>query len=133
VHTIVSNFPGTIHTPLPIYVPIDTRRDYIHVKDVARVVSGLQCLSESLPVGRYAKIICSGSTHTIAEIIGQIKMITKRRPPIIFSTSRNSSLQPVQLSFESIRFTELDLCKRTSLPVGISEICLRTGSSARLS
>jgi len=119
--------------PLPIYVSIDTRRDYIHVKDVAQVVNRFQDLSESLPVGNYMKIICSGSTHTIAEIIGQIKLVSKRKPPIIFSTSINSSFQPMQLAFESIRHTELDLIAKTLLPVGIAELCLKASKGQHLS
>ena len=111
--------------PLSIFVPIDTRRDYIHSHDVGIKIGKLIERAEATNGELFVKIICAGKTHTISQIIGEIKSVSKRKPPIIFSLSPLSSQQPLSLSFKSKVFKEIDYLNQVLLPVGIKEICDR--------
>lgn len=109
--------------PLSIFVPIDTRRDYINSHDVGQRIGRLVKRAEELEEELIVKIICAGKTHTISEIIGEIKAVSKRKPPIIFSLSTLSSQHPKSLAFESKVHNDIDNFNQVLLPAGIKEIC----------
>lgn len=107
------------HTPVNIFVPFDTIRDYIFVDDAAaRVISLLQTLR--VPGSARSLIIASEETTTIAHIIGVFRRITRLNPRIIRSTSVVASSYPRLVQFRSTIRSE-ELLQRTPLAIGIAE------------
>jgi UDP-glucose 4-epimerase len=100
-----------------IYVPLDTRRDYLFVDDCAHDIAAC--------VGRVAtqrprlvlKILASERPTSLAEIIGIFFRIAKHRSLIVFrkvQDSRSSSLK-----FRSDVWRDMNGLRRTDLAAGI--------------
>jgi UDP-glucose 4-epimerase len=100
-----------------IYVPLDTRRDYLFVDDCAHQIAA--CLSR-LMTGHpqiLTKIFASERSTSIAQIIGIFFRIAKHRSLII---SRQSSTgQSTSLTFRSDVWRDLLDVRKTDLAVGI--------------
>lgn len=104
-----------------IYVPLDTIRDYIAADDAAfAIVAAMQMLDRKTSV--YTKIIASEHPTTIAEIISVYKRIARRRPGIISSASKLSSIYTRRIQFRSITVPIKEQMLKTSLLVGISQV-----------
>lgn len=106
--------------PLPIYVPLDTARDYVYVADAARTLAMAMERLHAQPAGAtYTKLVCCGRTATIGELIGELGHITKHRVPIALGLSPHARFQSFDLRFRSEMWSDLDSMGRTSLPVGM--------------
>jgi UDP-glucose 4-epimerase len=117
-------------TPVSIYVPLDTARDYLYVDDAARViVDGLERVREE--GGRQIKIIASGRTTSVAAIIAELGRVTKRRPQIVLGASPNARYQARDLRLRSAVWPDLDRGARTTLAAGISATLESVGQDAR--
>jgi NAD dependent epimerase/dehydratase family len=117
-------------TPVSIYVPLDTARDYLYVDDAARViVDGLERVREE--GGRKIKIIASGRTTSVAAIIAELGRVTKRRPQIVLGASPNARYQARDLRLRSAVWPDLDRGARTTLAAGISATLESVGQDAR--
>lgn len=117
-------------TPLSIYVSADTRRDYLFVEDAAdMVVQGLSAVRER--GGSHLKIMASEQSASIAEIIGSLRRVTRRRPPVVFGASPNAHLQRLDLRFRSVTWPETRHAVRTPLPVGIAATLESVGRHLR--
>lgn len=104
-----------------IYVPFDTIRDYIATDDAAfSIVAALSGLTGS--PGVFTKIIASEQPTTIAEIISVYKRVARRRPRIVSSASKLSSLYNRRIQFQSITVPINKPLSRTSLLVGIAQV-----------
>jgi nucleoside-diphosphate-sugar epimerase len=109
------------HTPLSIYVSLDTARDYLFVRDAARMaVAGMALLRREPPGTVVTKILASHTPTTLAAIIGEIRRVTKRRPPLVLGTSPNARFQTRDLRFRSTVWPQLDSLAATPLPEGIA-------------
>lgn len=108
-------------SPLMIYVSLDTARDYLYVRDAARMVlRGMARLSE-LPSGTVVvKILASQTSTTLASIVGEIRRVTRRRPPIVLGASPSARFQVRDLRLRSVRWTDLGALAATPLPAGIA-------------
>jgi UDP-glucose 4-epimerase len=107
-------------SPLLIYVSLDTARDYVYVRDAARMVlAGMDRLSEVGPGAAVVKILASQSAVTLATIIGELSRITKRRAPIVLGTSSSTPFQTRDLRFRSTVWPEVDRLATTTLASGI--------------
>ncbi|MDT8282823.1 MAG: NAD-dependent epimerase/dehydratase family protein [Gammaproteobacteria bacterium] len=104
-----------------IYVPFDTIRDYITTNDAASLIVASLC-SLSDKTGVYTKIIASEKPATIAEIISVFKRIARRRPRIVSSTSKLSSLYTRRIQFRSITVPTNEALSKTSLLIGIAQV-----------
>ena len=119
--------------PLSIYVSLDTLRDYIYTPDAALLVAdAMDRLREEqalagAPVTE-TKILASLRPVTIGEIIGEVRLISKRRPRIVIAASPVAAFQARNLSLRSVVWPELDRRSRTPLAVGIE----RTASDLSL-
>jgi len=111
--------------PLPVFVSLDTLRDYLYVEDAAAmVVAGLaRVAGQSEPV--VTKILASGRGTSIAALVGAATHVFRRRPPIVFGASAVSALQVRDLRLTSVVWPEIDRLARTPLAVGLAA----TGSS----
>jgi UDP-glucose 4-epimerase len=90
-------------SPLHVYVPLDTLRDYLHVGDAARAV--LQCLDRLRRADRpgpLVKIFASEHSVSVAGVIGIFARVAKRAPRIICMPSPVSRQQPSRLRFRSV-------------------------------
>lgn len=104
-----------------IYVPFDTIRDYIAADDAAfAIVAALRILTGKS--GVFTKIIASEQPTTIAEIISVFKRIARRRPRIVSSASKLSSLYSRRIQFQSMTVPIKEQLSRTSLLVGIAQV-----------
>jgi UDP-glucose 4-epimerase len=110
------------HTPVHVYVSLDTLRDYIFAADcAAHLVRCLDRLRRG-PRANIVKIFSAGETVTIAGIIAAFARIAKGHPRIICSAAPARSLQPVRLQFRSTVWPDLPAPARTNLTVGIQRV-----------
>ena len=65
------------------------------------------------------KILSSGRSTTIAELLGIFQRIFKRRPPLVLGDSPNRRFQVRDLRVRSQVWTELDCLASTTLSAGI--------------
>lgn len=104
---------------LNIFVPLDTRRDYVFSRDAAAVAIGL--LETRDPDPAVTKIVASGRTVTITELVALVSRITRRRCPVTQVTTGLTAAQPPSLSFRSVVRTDLD-SGATTLVEGVSAV-----------
>lgn len=107
--------------PINIFVPLDTIRDYIYVDDAA---SMLTCASDNFNRAERTKtiIVASELPTTIAEIVATYKRLTRKNPRIFTSTTALSNVYNPQILFRSLNELNIKPFRRTSLPVGISQV-----------
>lgn len=104
-----------------IYVPFDTIRDYITADDAASMMVATSRVLRGKS-GVFTKIIASEKPTTIAEIISVFKRIARRRPRIVASASKLSSLYTRRIQFYSKEVTVSERLPTTSLLVGIAQV-----------
>ena len=104
-----------------IYVPFDTIRDYIAADDAAAAIVATLHAIGGKP-GVFTKIIASEKPTTIAEIISIFNRISRRRPSIVASASRLSSIYTRRIQFHSMAVPINEQMPRTSLLVGIAQV-----------
>ncbi|HWC01603.1 MAG TPA: NAD-dependent epimerase/dehydratase family protein [Methylomirabilota bacterium] len=94
-------------SPLNVYVPLDTLRDYLHVDDAARYV--LRCLDRLRRSDRPAalvKIFAAEQSVSIAGVLGIFARVAKRAPRIICVPQPVTRQQPGRLRFRSLLWTD---------------------------
>ncbi len=90
-------------TPLHVYVPLDTLRDYLHVGDGARaILQSLDRLRQADRPASLVKIFASEHSISVAGVIGIFTRVAKRAPRIICMPSPVSRQQPSRLRFRSV-------------------------------
>jgi len=73
--------------PVPVFVPLDTARDYIHTDDAARLaIATLRSLPDS--AHPTVKIVAAESLTTVAELLATFQSVAHRR--LLFTTSVGS-------------------------------------------
>ncbi|VAW55448.1 hypothetical protein MNBD_GAMMA05-2479 [hydrothermal vent metagenome] len=111
-----------------IFVPLDTIRDYITADDAASMmVASLTILHGKF--GVFTKIIASEKATTIAEIVSVFNRIARRRPRIVASASKLSSLYSRRIQFRSVTVAIDEQVSRTSLLVGVAQVLAAERSS----
>ncbi|MFL6098446.1 MAG: NAD-dependent epimerase/dehydratase family protein [Actinomycetales bacterium] len=123
--------------PLSLYVPMDTRRDYLYVEDCARMVAaGLAELRERAAAQDgplvVTKILASGRTTTVGGLLGESARLFRRRPRVVLGASSAASAQVLDLSLRSTEWAALDRLARTPLPVGIARTAADVAQRLRL-
>ncbi len=107
--------------PVEIFVPFDTIRDYIHVRDaVEEIKRALENVRGTHAVTM--KIVASEEPTTVAQIIQLFRHVTRVRPRIVTSSNPRSSHYARRMCFKSSIFPSKETKKRTSLLLGIAEI-----------
>ncbi len=105
--------------PIHIFVPLDTMRDYLHVRDAAQ---DIRMSIDVVSSGMTMKIIASEQPTTIAEIIATFRRLTRTNPAIVTSISTLKNPYPHRMQFASKVLTDARYPHRTSLLIGIAEI-----------
>ena len=110
-----------LRSPISLYVSLDTRRDYLYAGDCARMV--VRAIEEmprtGAPAKPIVKILASGRSTTIAELLGIFQRVFKRRAPLVLGDSPNRRFQVRDLRVRSQVWTELDCLASTPLSAGI--------------
>lgn len=111
-----------LHTPILLYVSLDTMRDYLYVGDCARVVVRAVELmrADQKATSPTVKILASGRSTTVAELLGVFQRLFRRRAPLVLGESPNRKFQVRDLRMRSEVWTDLDRLVSTPLLVGIS-------------
>lgn len=107
-----------LRQPLPIFVDPDCRRDYLYNRDAALVALGEMART----TGFAEKIICSGRTHSIAEILALVGKVSGQRVPATYADRPETRLQPAVLRFDS-QCTEGHELRLTSLETAVHIMC----------
>lgn len=106
-------------TPISIYVPIDTMRDYLYVDDAAALTADLLGLDPT-PGRPVLKICAAGQAVTVGALIGHCTAVFGRRPRVVMGSSPLTSMQAVDLRLRSVVETELDARVLTPMAPGIA-------------
>lgn len=118
-HLVANTFR---RVPSTIYVPLDTSRDYLFTTDAAEMGIRAALLGlGSEPGSIDTRILAAERNHTIAQILGILSRIVKRRIPTIARPTANTDRQPLMLSFRSQDLGQRHLAK-VSLEEGISRL-----------
>lgn len=114
------------HVPAHVFAPLDTLRDYLYAPDAAEQIrSGVERLRGLPPPVRVTKILASGQTSSIAQILVVFSRIAKRQPRIVCSASPLSALQASRLPLRSTVWADLPVPPTTPLPSGILSVYRR--------
>jgi UDP-glucose 4-epimerase len=123
--------------PLLLYMPLDTVRDYLYVDDAGALVAQMLRAARDLPPGAsVVKIMASHRALTIGALLGEMRRLLRRPPPVVYGSSPAALLQARDLRLRSVTWPKLDRRSATPLPVGISatmedlRASLRSGSLA---
>lgn len=103
--------------PVSIYVPLDTRRDYLFVDDCAdQVAASVSRMMRERP-GAVLKIFASEQLTSLAQIIGAFLRIAKHRSLIVSRQARQTG--SISLKFRSEVWRDLEGLRKTDLASGI--------------
>ncbi len=105
--------------PIHIFVPFDTMRDYLHVRDASADILHTSLLVK--PDEIVTKIIASEEPTTIATIIGLFRRITRQNPLLVTGTNNVGALYPHRMRFSSEVLKNARRKHRVSLLEGIAE------------
>ena len=110
-----------VRRPILLYVSLDTRRDYLYVTDCARMILRTMEVTADHrePGATTVKILASGRSTTIAELLGVYQRLFKRRAPVVLGDSPQRRWQVRDLRMRSEVLPELDRLASTCLPAGI--------------
>ena len=118
--------------PLTIYVPLDTKRDYVFADDIGKKISKLLATDITDNHEVNYKIIASGSSSSILSIVSEINKIRGIKTPIIFATRPETFLQPGSVLFRSEEFQNVDEIHHTSIVEGIEKVIAKQLMSKQL-
>lgn len=110
-----------------VYVPLDTRRDYLYADDCATTVAlGIARLRrESAHTGgpvHVRKVLASESETSIAALLAILRRIARRPVRVVVAPTPAARLQPHALRLRSHVWTDLRPGPGTALPVGIHRV-----------
>lgn len=117
--------------PINIFMPLDTRRDYLYVDDGARMALRGTARLADLPHGSFeARLLCSGETQTIAAVMNHVARHVGRPVPYTLEPSGLATGQSTDLTFVPTTWAGLDHCPRTELDEGIRLTLASLGEQA---
>jgi UDP-glucose 4-epimerase len=118
--------------PLSLYVSLDTMRDYLYADDAgAMVVGGLRAVSEAAAPGTYLKLFVSGRSVTVNEVVGEVRRVTRHRPPVVTQQSPFAHFHVPDLRMRSTAWPHLDGYAMTPLGPGIGACLQAVKTSVR--
>jgi UDP-glucose 4-epimerase len=106
-------------SPLPVFVSMDTIRDYVYVGDLSRMVCRAVALTRQRPAGSVVvKVLASGSPVTVGHLIGEARRVF-HRPLRTISLPRGRG-QVLDLRLASTLWPEVDALAGTTLAAGLA-------------
>lgn len=116
-------------SPVSIYVPMDTLRDYLFVTDAAEMVGDALEHAVTVPEKSTTKIFASGQAVTIGAILGACRSVFHRRPNVVQAASPLSAMQGSDLRLRSVVWPEIDRRTHRTLHAGIASTLNATRSA----
>jgi len=108
-------------TPVEIFVPLDTARDYILAADAAGDFIASMAYSRDHGLKSLVRIIAAEQSVTISEVIGTLNRILKRRVRVVLIRNGLSALYTTRIAYRSLsRLPEAYRRPRHSLIEGVS-------------
>lgn len=112
-----------LQRPLEIFVPLDTKRNYINARDAAHVIVGLANKVSQLPVSTVElKLVCSPHNLSLASLLRELRQVFGRMPPISLGQRSTTSLYVKNLSMNSWRHQEVEPEQFILPAIGIAEV-----------
>jgi UDP-glucose 4-epimerase len=113
--------------PLPVFVSMDTIRDYLYAGDAARMIVRSVALARDEPAGTVvAKVLASGRPVTVGYLVSEARRVF-HRPLRTIPVGGASTGQVLDLRLESRVWPEVDALAATPLAAGLS----RTSADVR--
>ena len=107
-------------SPLPVFVSMDTIRDYVHVGDAAKMVRRCVELVRDEPRGTtVVKVIASGTPVTVGHLVGEARRVFHR--PLRTISVAGGRGQVHDLRMRSVRWPEVDALASTTLAAGLAD------------
>ena len=107
-------------TPLPIFVSMDTIRDYVYAPDAGRMIARvLELARDEAPGTVVAKILASGAPVTVGHLVAEARRVF-HRPLRTIPVGGRSTGQVLDLRFVSRVWPQVDALAATTLPAGLS-------------
>ncbi|MGU3436487.1 NAD-dependent epimerase/dehydratase family protein [Actinomycetes bacterium M1A6_2h] len=116
-------------SPVSIYVPMDTLRDYLFVTDAAEMVGDALEHAAAVDTASITKIFCSGQAVTIGAILGACRSVFHRRPNVVQAASPLSAMQGSDLRLRSVVWPHIDQRTHRTLHAGIASTLNATRSA----
>lgn len=122
-----------VSSPISIYVPMDTLRDYVYISDAAEMVADTLESADRRESAVTTKIYASGQSVTIGAILGACRTVFRKKPNVVLGTSALAAGQARDLRLRSVVWTELDERTHRTLPAGIASTldAVRRGMATR--
>lgn len=119
---LISHLLRSLYTraPMSIYVPLDTIRDYLYVDDCAAMILDALDRVEAGGESPVTKIQASHRPTTVGELIGEVRRLSHRRPPVVLAESPLAALQSRDLRLRSTTLPDIDHRSLTPLGAGIA-------------
>ncbi len=110
-----------------VYVPLDTRRDYLYADDCADAIGlGMVRLfreaAQAQTTIHVRKVLASERETSIASLLASLRRIAKRPVRIVVAPSPAARLQPHAIRLRSHVWQDLVPSSHTTLPVGIHRV-----------
>ena len=113
--------------PLPVFVSMDTIRDYLYAGDAARMAARTIALARDEPAGTVVtKVLASGRPVTVGYLVSEARRVF-HRPLRTIPVGGSGTGQVLDLRLESRVWTEVDALAATPLAAGLS----RTSADVR--
>ncbi|MGL5865781.1 MAG: NAD-dependent epimerase/dehydratase family protein [Dermatophilaceae bacterium] len=110
----------TTGRPLPVYVSLDTIRDYLYVTDAGRMTAAAIIRSLAEPPGTVVtKVFASGRPVTVGHVIGEARRVL-HRPLRVIPVAPLGAGQVLDLRFRSVVWPQVDALATTTLAAGLS-------------
>lgn len=113
--------------PLPVYVSMDTIRDYLYIGDAARMIVRTLSLARGEPAGSVTtKVLASGRPVTVGYLVAEARRVF-HRPLRTIPVGGSGGGQVLDLRLASRVWPEVDTLASTPLAAGLS----RTSADVR--
>ncbi|MGL5817296.1 MAG: NAD-dependent epimerase/dehydratase family protein [Phycicoccus sp.] len=106
--------------PLPVYVSMDTIRDYLYAVDAGRMTAAAVVRSLGEPPGTVVvKVLASGRPVTVGHLVGEARRVL-HRPLRVIPVAPPGAGQVLDLRFRSVVWPQVDMLAATTLAAGLS-------------
>ncbi|MFC5678218.1 NAD-dependent epimerase/dehydratase family protein, partial [Aeromicrobium endophyticum] len=106
--------------PATVFAPLETLRDFVYVDDAARIVADdVVAMASSDQVSCVRRIVCSGRSVSIAELIAMVEQVAGHPLPLVHLLAAGSD-SPVDLRLRSDPDPRIERMLATPLETGVN-------------